>query len=135
MELGLTQADVVAQGGPSAQTLRGIENGNPGHEPAAWTIAGLERVLQMPRGTYEALLDGGDLPDVEPVDAVDLRAQARNLMQRADRAARTAGDVTGVRSMRLPDELWEAAVQVADEEGRPVSALVRDAIRAYLDSQ
>lgn len=131
-ELGLTQADVVAQGGPSAMTLRGIENGTA-KDPRAWTIASLERVLGLTRGTYDSLLDGGELPPLGDVDPAEvLRRQAAQLMSQAERADR-GSDVAAVRSMRLPDDLWDRAVEEADVEGRPVSALVRDALREYLE--
>jgi transcriptional regulator with XRE-family HTH domain len=131
-ELGLTQADVVAQGGPSAMTLRGIENGT-GAAPKAWTLASLERVLGLPRSTYDALLDGGDLPPMVDADVGEtLRRQAAQLMSQADRAVR-GHDIASVRSMRLPDDLWDKAVEEADAEARPVSALVRDALREYLE--
>lgn len=132
--MGLTQADVVAQGGPSAMTLRGIENGTA-HDPRPWTVASLERVLNLPRGTYDRLLAGEELPPVSADDPADLlRRQARTLMAQAERAER-GGDVANVRSLRLPDELWESAVEQADELGVPVSQLVRDALRNYLESR
>jgi transcriptional regulator with XRE-family HTH domain len=134
-QLGLTQADVVAQGGPSAQTLRHIENGHLEHDPKPYTIVNLERVLQLPRGTIDEVMRGGDMPALPetPAESTDqMRAMARELLARAERTERRSGDATGVRSMRLPDELWSEAVEVADEEGRPVSALIRDAIRDYL---
>lgn len=132
-ELGLTQADVTAQGGPSAMTLRQIENGSQ-TDPRPWTIAGLERVLSLPRGTYDELIAGGSLPNAEVGDVTGetLRAQAKNLLARAERLEH-GPNVTAVRSMRLPDDLWDQVVLEADEEGRPVSALVRDALRDYLE--
>ena len=132
-ELGLTQSDVVAQGGPSAMTLRGIENGTAGHEPRPWTIAALEQVLGLPRGTYDSVVAGGDLPALHDVDPADrLRREARRLMSQADRADRS-DDVVSVRSLRLPDDLWEKAVEAADTDGVPVSQLIREALRDYLE--
>lgn len=130
-ELGLTQADVVAQGGPSAMTLRSIENGVSA-EPRTYTIAALERVLGLPRGTYEKVATGGVLPPLEADPADDLRRQAAALLHRAERAERTETP-TAVRSLRLPDDLWDQAVAHADLEGRPPSAVIRDAIRDYLE--
>lgn len=133
-EMGLTQSDVVAQGGPSAMTLRGIENGTA-HDPRPWTIASLERVLLLPRGTYDDVMAGGAMPPIPDADPAEvLRRQARSLMVQAERADR-AGDVANVRSMRLPDELWNDAVEQADALGVPVSQLVRDALRIYLEGR
>lgn len=36
------------------------------------------------------------------------------------------------RAMRIPDDLWHAAVDKAREEGTTVTAVVIDALRAFL---
>src|SRR5437868_5535395 len=56
--LGLSQADVMAAGGPSDQTLRKLERGEPGIYRVR-TMAALERVLKWAPGAIEAILKGG----------------------------------------------------------------------------
>jgi len=36
------------------------------------------------------------------------------------------------RSIRIEDELWEAAQEQADERGDHLSAVIRDALRTYI---
>lgn len=38
---------------------------------------------------------------------------------------------TPLRNVRVPDELWDAARQRAEAEGRHVSDVVREALRKY----
>ena len=53
--LGLTQAAVAEQGGPSVATQRQIESGKPAHY--RWqTFEPLERVLMWPRGAFNGAL-------------------------------------------------------------------------------
>jgi transcriptional regulator with XRE-family HTH domain len=56
--LGLSQADVIAAGGPSDQTLRELERGESGIYRVR-TMAALERVLKWAPGAIEAILKGG----------------------------------------------------------------------------
>lgn len=55
--LGLSQADVVAARGPSDNTLRKIERGEPGPYRAQSTAA-LDRILKWKPGTTQAILNG-----------------------------------------------------------------------------
>lgn len=55
--LDLTQEDVTEQGGPSHQTLRNIERGDPGPYQSR-TIATLERVLGWRAGIAERIVAG-----------------------------------------------------------------------------
>lgn len=62
--LGMTQEAITSEGGPSHQTLRRLERGDPGpyHER---TFARLEQVLDWKPGTVRAVLNGdaSDDPD------------------------------------------------------------------------
>ena len=59
VELGLTQEDVRAAGGPSTATMRLIEGAlQHGYQPA--TLRDLEQALRWERGSVGRLLDGGD---------------------------------------------------------------------------
>lgn len=55
--LRLSQADVTAAGGPSEQTVRKIEHGQPGPYRAASMVA-LDRILRWKPGTVQTILDG-----------------------------------------------------------------------------
>ena len=58
-ELGMTQEDVRAAGGPSTATMRLIEGAlQPGYQPA--TLRDLEKVFQWERGSVARILAGGD---------------------------------------------------------------------------
>jgi hypothetical protein len=58
VELGLTQEDVRAAGGPSTATMRLIEGAlQRGYQPA--TLRDLEKVLQWERGSAARILGGG----------------------------------------------------------------------------
>lgn len=63
LELGLTQAKVVAAGGPSISVLSKIETG--AREYGDRVITSLEKVLQWERGSVEAILTGGE-PGLKP---------------------------------------------------------------------
>lgn len=39
------------------------------------------------------------------------------------------------RAVRVEDELWEASVAMAKEQGDNLSAILRDALRQYLESE
>lgn len=62
-------------------------------------------------------------------------------MQRTPRACRlTPGSVAPVtskgttrRSIRVPDELWDPALELAKRNGGDLSAVIREALADYLD--
>jgi transcriptional regulator with XRE-family HTH domain len=56
-ELGLTQADVTARGGPSVETVRAIENNRAGRLGRQSRRA-LERAIEWDVGTIDAVLEG-----------------------------------------------------------------------------
>ena len=58
-DLGLTQEEVSAAGGPSTPSLRVIERGQQSrYKPAS--LRRLENALQWQRGSVRAILDGGE---------------------------------------------------------------------------
>lgn len=57
--LGLAQVDVTAAGGPSDETLRRLEHGEPGPYMRR-TLAALERVLKWSPGAVKGVLAGDD---------------------------------------------------------------------------
>jgi transcriptional regulator with XRE-family HTH domain len=61
-ELGLTQADVTARGGPSVETVRAVENNRAGRLGPLSRRA-LERAIEWEKGSIDALLQG-DAPRV-----------------------------------------------------------------------
>lgn len=66
--LGLRQKDISTRGGPSYETIRLIEKGEPGsYQPR--TLAGLDRSLAWKAGTTQAILNGTADPD--PQEWVD----------------------------------------------------------------
>lgn len=71
-ELGLTQGDVAARGGPSVPALRAIENNRTGQRLSDKLRQALERSLGWDAGSVEAILDGGApraLPTLTATDA------------------------------------------------------------------
>ncbi|GGM26534.1 hypothetical protein GCM10011608_09110 [Micromonospora sonchi] len=60
-QLGLTQAQVQAAGGPSTATLRNIENATQASYRSS-NLRALERVLEWPDGTIDAILNGNERP-------------------------------------------------------------------------
>jgi transcriptional regulator with XRE-family HTH domain len=57
-ELGLTQADVTARGGPSVETVRAVENNRAGRLGRQSRRA-LERAIEWEAGSIDAVLEGG----------------------------------------------------------------------------
>jgi hypothetical protein len=115
-DLGLTQEETAAAGGPSTATLRLIENGRQGgYRPAI--LRALERALQWERGSVRAILDGGDpapadddatLPGIPPVAAPDPDPMAVRIGQAiADELTRIAAgiqaEVDAARRAGVPD--------------------------------
>lgn len=79
-ELGFTQADLAARGGPSVLTVRAIENNRAGRLSPRLRRS-LERVLSWQSGSIEAILDGGTAALVEPMQQVTV-GQLFDLAQR-----------------------------------------------------
>lgn len=69
-ELGLSQADVTTQGGPSVETLRAIENNRAGRLSHKLRRA-LERAIEWETGSVEAILDGSPPRPRPAVSAAD----------------------------------------------------------------
>lgn len=72
-ELGLSQADVTARGGPSVPTLRVVENNRAGRLSSRLRRA-LERAIEWDTGSVEAILDGGFARTMPPLTAAGAHA-------------------------------------------------------------
>jgi transcriptional regulator with XRE-family HTH domain len=68
-ELGLTQADVTARGGPSVETVRAIENNRAGRLGRQSRRA-LERAIEWDVGSIDAVLEGGTPRPLATIGAV-----------------------------------------------------------------
>jgi hypothetical protein len=114
VELGLTQEDARAAGGPSTATMRLIEGAlQRSYQPA--TLRDLERVMQWERGSARMILAGG-----EPVPRAVTDADALVADARAD--ARILG-LAPVMAMKIEDYLPEVAglaTEAADVTGKTV---------------
>jgi hypothetical protein len=117
--LGLRQKDIAPRRGPSYETVRLIEGGEPGsYQPR--TLAGLDRSLEWKIGTSQGILDGtaGDDPNAWVDPAVMLVHEGYTL--RSYPAGTTMDTVLA--APRNPHQI------------DPVAFLARDgAIRGLLD--
>ena len=117
-DLGLTQEEVAAAGGPSTATLRLIEgNKQSGYRPQI--LRALERALKWERGAVRAILDGGDplladdyegeptlpgiTPAVPPPDPLAVRIGQAIADQMADLAAQIGDESTAARRGGTPE--------------------------------
>ena len=73
-ELGLSQGDVSARGGPSDTTLSKIEAGTGGLSRAS--VSKLDTALAWARGSARRVLDGGEPEPAAGAQAVDLEPAA-----------------------------------------------------------
>jgi hypothetical protein len=78
-ELGMTQADVHAAGGPSPASQRKIERGEL-PEATARTLGSLERALRWPAGTINRILAGGEPDGAAPTPPPAVLSDADRLM-------------------------------------------------------
>lgn len=102
-DLGLTQAEVQARGGPSVATLRYIESAaQEGYRGSV--LRNLERALDWPPDTIDTILAGGNPPgatgDRRPtVDTADLDAHENMLLYVANNPHRSEGIRRWARSL------------------------------------
>ena len=82
-QLNLSQVDVSTAGGPSSETLRLLERGDPGPYMQR-TVTALERVLRWRAGAVQAIV-AGESPDewVEPPEPEQHSAPASSARDRA----------------------------------------------------
>jgi DNA-binding XRE family transcriptional regulator len=92
-ELGFTQADVAARGGPSVLTVRAIENNRAGRLSSRLRRS-LERVLSWQSGSIDAILAGDMAAPVEPTQQVTV-GQLFQLAQRVLALLKTAVSTHG----------------------------------------
>lgn len=92
-ELGLTQKDLEARGGPSAATVRNIEQAARAvYRPV--TFRTLEQALEWPRGHCRQILAGQDEVD-EVVQQVDALTTAAGLLLRVEKYESAVTDAIG----------------------------------------
>ena len=91
-ELGLTQADVTARGGPSVETVRAVENKRAGRMGPLSRRA-LERAIEWEEGSIDALLNG-DAPRVLGADTGAAAAPAPSVQP-------AGGDATSAAAQRF----------------------------------
>ncbi|MFD6565309.1 hypothetical protein [Micromonospora profundi] len=90
-ELGMTQGQVQAAGGPSVATMRLIE-GAMQRNYRAHILGGLEQALRWEPGSISRILDGGEptpvttQPDANSDRYVDAEAELRAIRDNANRA-------------------------------------------------
>lgn len=130
IELGLTQSDVSARGGPSHQTLRNIEQAEELPPIRAFTATRLEQALRWQPGSISRAIRFGEKP--EPKD-VSVEEQVQQLMQLVTRnsriEARRQNDQTSNISFRCSKRLHDAIRDHADASGVSIS----EAVRALLE--
>ena len=116
VELGLTQEDARAAGGPSTATMRLIEGAlQRSYQPA--TLRDLENVLRWGRGSVRKILAGGD-----PVPLADAAAAADTL---------TVTRTPDISFERGPDDIFPDMSPemraLVEERVRDIEPLVRSA--------
>lgn len=127
-QLGLTQEEVNAHGGPSDTTLTKIENGE-GANPAASTLRKLDTALRWRPGSAQRVLEGEG--DAEPLKTPpDTRPAARRdrVVAKADPIDAHLNKLARVVCDRVGATLPEGFIPV------PLSALIELSIRS-LDAE
>jgi hypothetical protein len=105
VDLGMTQEDVRAAGGPSTATMRLIEGAlQSGYQPS--TLRDLEKVLRWERGSVNAILSGGDPVPAGPALAPATRPTGVRVI---DEAATDA---------ELAPFIWQIEREVEEAERR-----------------
>ena len=130
-ELGLTQADVTARGGPSVETVRAIENNRAGRLGRQSRRA-LERAIEWDVGSIDAVLEGaaprllatatvaGAPPTAPPAGreaasaAADRFAMAERLIKMRQAFADHRDHMTGAARQAMEDEFTAAAREIED---------------------
>lgn len=101
-QLGLTQQDVQAAGGPATATLRNIEGAhNTTYRKVI--LSRLEKALGWKSGSVRAILAGGEatVDQQSPTPPSEQTARVRQGLP----ATKTLGDLLVERGLRQPDEL------------------------------
>lgn len=118
--LGLAQVDVSAAGGPSDETLRRLERGEPGPYMRR-TLASLERVLRWKPGATEAISAGEDPSEWELV------SEFRHVSDSAGGSDRTSASQVTAR-----DRAVMALLDYADTLETPQGAATRTDVLAFV---
>lgn len=134
-ELGLTQSDVAARGGPSHQTLRNIETGPQLPPLRDFTLTRLENVLLLRRGTIRRhLREGTPLEAIDTTGQQEMQAHITAMLSslQPKAAHRRYGQMGQMHSIRINDDMWKDVQALATQNGVTASDIVREAIAAYL---
>ena len=134
-DLGLTQEDVRAAGGPSTATQRLIEGGHQSrYQPVI--LSRLESALGWQRGSVRRILAGGDPVLANPEPAPVTAAGAVALPPAAATSSATAADevtravVVAAIGPRRVRQVWAEVHQHPD--GTPASVIFADPVEAAL---
>lgn len=127
LELGMTQADVSARGGPSHQTMRNIEGEGDVPPIRTFTASRLEQALQWKQGSVIRAIKYGEKPEARDTTVEDQLTQMLRLLGQKQ----SAEVPTHTMSFRLPKSLHDQVVKYAQENGNSVSEVVREAVEAF----
>lgn len=136
-DLGLSQHDVSARGGPSHQTLRNIETGAELPPLRDFTVVRLETALALQQGTIRSHLREGT--PLEPLDLkqdpTDLQSQllAMLVATQPKPVHQRHGVQSSLRSVRLPDAMWAALKARAEADRETTAYAIREGFAQYLD--
>lgn len=100
MELGYSQKELSAHGGPSARSVTNLEQGE-GPTPTGTTLAKLDAALEWPPRTAAAILAGADAPTADEPSEAMYTAEDFELYNRLTRALYRAG-ITEVHTRSVP---------------------------------
>lgn len=101
-QLGMTQQDVQASGGPATATLRNIEGGHQTSYRGV-ILSRLEKALEWEPGSVDAILAGGEATPSQ-ANSAHTPAPPSN-RPREGRQSKTLGDLLVERGLRQPGEL------------------------------
>lgn len=139
-QLGLSQHELTARGGPSAATVRYAENGQGGPYRSL-TIVAFERALEWEPGSFLRILNGGEAQDtptpenVLPLVAaagIDLTAVLERINAQLDKISQVT-DVVGGKAVRVPDDVWALLAEIANERDCTVSEALAQCILEYAE--
>lgn len=114
-ELGLTQSEVTARGGPSVPTLRALENNRAGRLSNKLRRA-LESAIEWDTGSFEAILEGG-VPRILPTRyVVSSRSAPSETSKAAERFAMAEHLIKMRRTFASHRDTMPGAARAAIEE-------------------
>jgi DNA-binding XRE family transcriptional regulator/uncharacterized protein (DUF4415 family) len=139
-ELGMTQTQLAANGGPSTASIRAVEAARA-PSITGRTIRALETALGWEAGSVQDVLLGNEptmalspaLPDDELVTSLtELRERLASIDRMLVAKTKSIAEASVV-SLRLDADVWDLVKRTAATERRTVNAIVRDAVVLYSD--